>query len=73
MSCNDFSLRKAVALNCEVLEEAAKLWAEVFDFTGSGSRPRTIPIKPTIVQAYCISKKWGDCNWSVVFCDISNF
>lgn len=57
MTCNDFSLRKAVALNCEVLEQAAKLWAEVFDFTGSGSRPRTVPIKPTIVQAYL--KRFG--------------
>ena len=51
-SIKNGSLRKAVAMNCEVLEVAAKLWAEVFDFDGSGSRPRTIPVKPTVVQAY---------------------
>lgn len=44
-------LRKAVVLNADVLRMAATSWVEVFDFEGSGSRPKTPPVRPTVEEA----------------------
>ena len=44
-------LRKAVVLNADVLRMAAASWVDVFDFEGSGSRPKTPPVRPTVEEA----------------------
>lgn len=38
-------------MNQVVLEKAAAAWCEVFDFAGSGCRPRTLPLKPLTEEA----------------------
>ncbi|CAL1165988.1 unnamed protein product [Cladocopium goreaui] len=42
--------RKAVVLNADVLRMAATSWVDVFDFEGSGSRPKTPPVRPTVEE-----------------------
>ena len=43
-------------MNFAVLEKAAEIWVDVYDFHGSGAKIRTIPVKPTLHQA---GKTWG--------------
>lgn len=38
-------------MNSIVLAKAAEVWVSVFDYEGSGSRPRTLPVRPTLHQA----------------------
>lgn len=44
-------LRAKVEANAHVLMHVAEKWVEVFDFEGSGSRPRTFPLKLVSDQA----------------------
>ena len=44
-------------MNFAVLEKAAEIWVDVYDFHGSGAKIRTIPVKPTLHQA---GKTWGN-------------
>ena len=41
--------------NADVLRFAAEKWVEVFDFEGSGSRPRTLPLKLVLDQEHWIN------------------
>ena len=45
-------LRNAISMNSIVLAKAAEVWVSVFDYEGSGSRPRTLPVRPTLHQAW---------------------
>ena len=36
-------------MNSIVLAKAAEVWVSVFDYEGSGSRPRTLPVRPTLI------------------------
>lgn len=49
--CGILCLRRAVAANHAVLQHAAEAWVAVFDFEGSGSRPKTVPLNIVYDQA----------------------
>lgn len=45
--------RGTIEVNADVLIVAAEKWVEVFDFHGSGQRPRTIPLQLLVEQVPC--------------------
>lgn len=49
--------RGAVEANAAVLTFAAEKWVEIFDFVGSGSRPRTLPLK-LVVDQVTLNNLW---------------